>query len=187
MVRRVLLSALLLGATPFAAPAQGVQARGLEGWVGYAAWDGADAESIDPGIQGGLAVFAETAPHFAFGGEVSLGLFDQLGQSVTELGFNALFRWSLGPRSGFHAYLQGRVGWSRLSANALTQDGLALGPELGVEIPLGTGVRLILAGGGSWRTYEDARIGTGGAALLGTGGSAYQYGGRIGLALDEIF
>lgn len=186
-MRRVLLSAFLLAAAPLAASAQGVQARGLEGWVGYATWGGEDADSFDPGVQGGLAVLAETAPHFAFGGEVSLGLFDQLGESVTELGVNALFRWSLGPRSGLHAYLQGRIGWSRLSVNALNQSGLALGPELGVEVPVGSGVRLILAGNASWRTYEDARIGTGGAALLGTGGSAYQYAGRVGLALDDIF
>lgn len=185
-MRRALLCVLLVGGIPMAASAQGLQARGLEAWVGYASWGGEDAESFDPGIQGGLAVLAETAPHFAFGGEVSLGMFDQLGESVTELGVNALFRWSLGPRSGLHAYLQGRVGWSRLAVNALTQDGLALGPELGVEVPVASGVRIVLAGSASWRSYEDARVGSA-SALLGTGGSGYQYGGRLGIALDDIF
>lgn len=188
MSRSVLWCALALVLAPVALVGQSVEPRGLEAWVGYAAWSGEDVESVDPGIRGGLAFLAETAPHVGFGGEVVLGSYDQLGQSISELGLYALLRLSLGPPSGFHTFAQGRIGWNRVSAGSLSQSGLSVGPELGVEIPLSARLRLVAAGGGTWNSYENAELGSGfGFGIEGTSASGFQYGGRIGLSIGEIF
>lgn len=187
MGRLATVMLVLVGLTPLAASGQGIQGRGIEAWAGYYAWSGADVESVDPGFNLGVAVLAETAPHFGFGVEVRYGRYEGSGTAFDELGLNAVFRYSLGPRSGLHAFLQGRAGWSRLSASSLTQDGLAAGPELGVEVPLGGRVHLVLAGGGTWRNYEAARLGGGLALTLGDGATGFVYGARAGLSLIEIF
>lgn len=187
MVRSVAVGAVVLALWPGAVAAQGVAARGIELWVGQATWSGDEVESVDPGVQGGLAVLAETAPHFAFGLEVYVGGYKQLEQDVSELGANVLARWSLGPASGLHLFLQGRIGWSRLSAASITQDGLVVGPELGLEIPLSGRLHLVAAGGGTYRSYESPRLGSGGFVIADGGASGYLYGGRVGLSIQEIF
>jgi hypothetical protein len=177
--------ALVSGAS--AVSGQTLNNRGLEVWTGYAGWSGTDVESVDPGIRGGVALLTQTGPNLAFGVEGVVGGYDQLGERVLELGANLLARLAFGPRSGFQTFLQGRLGWTRLSARLgtldVSQNGLALGPELGVKIPVGIG-HVVLAGGGTWNSYENVRVGTIGTPMfVGTGGSGLHYGMRAGLVL----
>jgi hypothetical protein len=190
VIRACALLATLLLLVPVQSRAQGIQPRGFELWGGYYTWSGDDFENVDPGLRGGLAFLVEAAPTVGVGGEVVVARFDENGEDVTEFGLNALLRWSLGPLDSFHGFVQGRVGWSRLSAASVTWDGLAVGPELGVELPLSERIRLVVAAGGSWHTYQDAEVdfGTGGGpGIPGSSTSGIDYGARVGLAIGDVF
>ncbi|MEJ2502610.1 MAG: hypothetical protein P8177_04705 [Gemmatimonadota bacterium] len=183
----------LLFVIPVSLAAQGVQTRGLEVWGGYGFWGGGDFEDVDGGIRGGVVGMLDVNPRVGFGAELILGRAEERGEEavvdISEFGLNAVFRYAFGPRGGTHAFAQGRAGWSRLSLNSFRLDGLAIGPEIGVEIPLGTRVRLVIAGGGTWNIYGDAQLDTGssigGTGIPDTSASGFQYGARIGIAFGE--
>lgn len=184
--------ALVLGALAVAAPvrAQMDVYRGVELWGGYAGWSGKDAAGLKPGIQGGLAYFGEASERLGFGLEAMFGSVGRdVGDNATELGLNVVMRQAFGDRASAHVFGQARAGWHRLEEKRgsveVDQDGISIGPELGLEIPVSPTTRLVIAGGATWQRYANARV------LLGptfdnTAGSAWRYGMRVGIAVGEV-
>ncbi len=61
---------------------------------------------------------------------------------------------------------------------------MAVGPKLGLEIPLNRNSRLVLAASATWRHYSDARIFRR-PSFAGTSGNAWRYGIRVGIGFGE--
>lgn len=186
--RACILGVAALGIFGSGAGAQSPEIRGVELWAGYAGWSGEDFETFESGVRGGATVLAHTAPHVTFGLEGVVGGYGLEGSDETllELGANFLARLAVGPQAGYRAYVQGRVGWSRLRTSLegidLTTDGLVLGPEVGVEVPFSAG-HVLLAASGSWHNYGSTSAGAGTVIFPDSGGSGFQYGLRAGVVL----
>lgn len=183
----MLVAAAVLGlGAPSHVLAQIDSYRGFELWGGYGGWSGDDASTLGSGPQGGVAVFAEISDRLGFGVEGVYGSMEQ-DQTLTvrEYAFGPVLRQAFGDRSATHVFLQARLGWTRLSSAGaavdVKQDGISVGPEIGLEIPLSQSLRLVAAGGAQWRRYGDSHVFLG-PTFEGTSGSAWRYGVRLGLA-----
>lgn len=103
---------------------------------------------------------------------------------MTESGLSVGARFDLEPTKGWVPYVQGRIGYHRLSGTGAgseaSQTGLAAGPEVGVERQVSPTVRLLGALEGTWIWYGDV-AGAEGAA--GSGGYAFRFGLRVGVSL----
>ncbi len=170
---------------------QGVQAqfdpfRGIEVWGGIAGWGGRQAPLFKPGFRGVVVLTADASTTRKVLMEVLYGRFDpdEEGTAVTELGVSVGARQTLGDPWGTNPYLQGRVGVHRIAGTGARsgyhQTGLLLGPEAGIETPLGERVHLMAAFEVSWLWYRDTAAS--GATFEGTGGYAFRYGLRLGAA-----
>jgi len=165
--------------------------RMLEVWGGSYAWSGEDVEGFDPGWQMGISLLPRTPGGVDFGVEGMAGRFDASStESAWEFGVNVLLRWAMGPRDRTHPFLQGRLGWHRVSAEVvgvkLRQDGFSLGPEVGLVIPVFGRSGIVLAAGGSWQQYGNAALFAspdGNPTVGDIRGNAFRYGGRIGWVL----
>lgn len=187
MRTRIFVAAVVLGfGAPSRLTAQMDLYRGFELWGGYAGWSGDDAATLGNGVQGGVAIFAEISDLLGFGVEGTYGSMEQ-GQSVTvrEYALGPVLRQAFGNRSATHVFLQARLGWTRLAttdaAADIRQDGVSVGPEIGLEIPVSPTIRLVVAGGAQWRRYGDSHVFLG-PTFEGTSGTAWRYGARVGVA-----
>ena len=181
----VVLLPLLVAAAP--AAGQSDVFEGGELWLGVASWTGRQSDRFRPGFRGILALSAEAAP----GRRVLLeGLYGRFsprsdGTPVAESGVSVAARLELEPTRGWVPYLQGRVGYHRLSGtgagSGTNQTGLLLGPEIGAERPLSPSARLLGAFEAAWIWYGD--VGGGEEGTAGTGGYALRFGLRLGVSL----
>lgn len=154
--------------------------------LGVGGWTGRQADLFRPGFRGLLALAAEASPRQRVLLEVLYGRFSPRseGTAVTESSVRVAARFQLEPTRGWVPYLQGRVGYHRLSGtgagSGATQTGLLLGPEVGAEWPLSNHARLIGAIEGAWIWYGD--VGGSEDGTSGTGGYALRFGVRIGVS-----
>lgn len=184
------LAVLLL---PPPASAQ-VSPRGVEIVAGVGGWSGDDFEGLDPGPLFQSTLFIDATERLAVGVTAALGLVgvdDRPDDSdVTQYGVGATGRFALGDPGALHLFLDAHLGWTRLdvalSGVELQEDGLAVGPGLGVSIPVGTEVALTLAGHAHYHDYGSLRAagGPGGGFIFGDPETT---GWRWGLAGGLIF
>ena len=154
--------------------------------LGVGIWTGRQADLFSPGFRGLLALTAEAAPKRRVLLEVLYGRFSPRaeGTAVTESSVRVAARFELEPTRGWLPYVQGRVGYHRLSGtgagSGATQTGLLLGPEIGAEWPISDRARLMGAVEGAWIWYGD--VGGSDDGTSGTGGYALRLGFRIGVS-----
>lgn len=193
-----LSATLLAGLVPSSAEAQ-FRFRGVEFWGGQYAWSGDEVEPLEAGFRGGFGVFAELNPGLAVGLEGVTGGFDSPGVGSAsrvrwdDAEANLVVRQALGDRAGIHPFVEGRFGWTRISATApaavqgevivVEENGISYGAEAGVEIPLNRRARIVVAGGATIRDYGDATLD--GVGLEDTAFSGTRWGFRIGVALGR--
>jgi hypothetical protein len=171
--------------------------RGVEFWGGQFGWSGADAEGLDPGFRGSFAGWAEFNERLGVGLELLTGGFDAeaaVPSRWDETGISAAGRLSLFSRRGISPFIEGRFGWTRISTaltdsegalSQFTENGIAFGGEVGVEIPLNRRARIVLAGGATQNSYGDAELAGSGIVLDGTSFSAIRWGFRAGISLGR--
>jgi hypothetical protein len=163
--------------------------EGGELWLGLGAWSGRQAELFRPGLRALLALSAEAAPNQRVLLEGLYGRFSPRsgGTAVTESGVSVAARFELDPTRGWVPYLQGRVGYHRLSGtgagSGATQTGLLLGPEVGVERAISASASLLGAVEAAWVWYGDVVGRQDGTS--GTGGYAFRFGLRVGVSLRK--
>jgi hypothetical protein len=180
----VLLLPIPWGSAPGAA--QQDLFEGAEVSLGVGVWTGRQADLFRPGFRALLALAAEAAPRRRVLLEALYGRFSPRseGTVVTESSVRVAARLELEPTRGWVPYLQGRVGYHRLSGtgagSGATQTGLLLGPEVGAEWPISDHARLMGAVEGAWIWYGDVGGSEDGAS--GTGGYALRFGVRIGVS-----
>lgn len=182
----VMLTALLL---PAAGAAQ-AQFRGVEASVGYAGWTGDNVGSLEPGVRTRLTLFGQASRGLGVGltgvwGQVPL---DGLDDNANEWGLGVTLRQALGDRDRTHVFVEGYVGWSRVGVDLgddspdQTEDGLAVGPGVGVEFPLGPRAALVLSGDFHYHSYDQIRFGSGMGAESDDAG--WRYGAQLGFHLS---
>ena len=184
-------TALVLGLSmPGAATPVAAQSEVFEGgelWLGLGAWAGRHSDLFRPGFRGQLALSAEAAPRRRVLLEGLYGRFAPRsdGTPVAESGVSVAARLELEPTRGWVPYLQGRVGYHRLSGtgagSGASQTGLLLGPEVGAERRLSDSARLMGALEAAWIWYGD--VGGGEDGTAGTGGYALRFGVKVGVSL----
>lgn len=176
--------------SPSDAHAQFTGFRGIELWGGYAGWAGDDAEGLEPGFRGGAIIFNDASARLGVGLEGMYGRMSSDVADVDEWGAGLVLRWSAAARTSTHLFVGGRIGWHRLSTEvalvSIDQDGLAIGPEVGVEIPVSTSIRFVLAADGTWQTYGNARLFATSEDVADTAGSAFRLGVRAGLLFGGV-
>lgn len=159
--------------------------RGVELWGGWASWAGEDAEGLEPGFRGGAIIFNDASSRLGVGLEGMYGSMSLDGGDVDEWGAGLVLRWSAAERTSTHLFVGGRLGWHRLSTEVslveIDQDGFAIGPEVGAEIPISTAMSLVLAAEGTWQTYGNARLFATSEDVADTAGSAFRLGVRAGI------
>jgi len=196
------LSALLFGlaVATTATPAQAqLEFRGVEFWGGQYAWSGDQVEALSNGFRGGFAVFGELSDRFGVGIEGVTGGFDSNADDPDtalrwdDVGVSAIARLALKDRAGFHPFVEGRFGWTRISTAGpgatpgtiltVSENGISYGGEVGVEYPLNRRARIVVAGGATFRDYGGADLD--GTSIPGTEFSGTRWGFRIGMALGR--
>ncbi len=172
---------------PGAGGAQDHVVEGLELWGGAGAWASGPGSDLPAGPRFGLAAFGASTPRRHFALEVVYGRFtpDGTRRVVSEFGVALAARWALGNPDRPHPFLQIRAGLHRLDGSATgpdpTQDALALGPELGVVVPMSERLGLLAGLDAAWQWSRDRRGDSG--VIPGTGGHALRWGLRLGLTL----
>lgn len=191
MMRKTALVASLLLLLP--AGMSGQQLRGVEVTGGFFGWAGEEMDVYDPGFRGQLVLFGETDPTLGFGvagtyGWVPLGV-DAVDADLKEIGLGIVVRKSLGDVARPHVFVDGYLGWSQLRFDLaggfsnVQENGVALGPGVGMEFPVSSGARVVVAGDFHWHSYGDVRVGDG-LLVGGTGESGFRWGGRAGVHLS---
>jgi hypothetical protein len=182
------LAALLAVVWPSAASAQFFSSTGFEVYGGYYDWSGENVEGLEGGPRVQAGVVGTLHPRFALG---AMAIYGRAGlvegdEDVTEIGLAGIARVSLGPDDGFRLFLDSTLAWSLLRVSqggpipAVEQNGVAVGPSLGLSIPLQSDLRLVVAGDLSYNAYGDLGFAQGSDGA--DGGSGWRYGVRVGLA-----
>lgn len=183
------LSALLC-LVPMAAGAQ-VSVGGIELSGGYYLWGGDNVEELEGGLRGQLTGFTDITSRIAFGITVLYGQsgVEGLSEDAREVGAGGVLRISTGEAGATHLFVDGTLAWSRLTVSTgpvpvFQEDGILVGPTLGLSIPVGEGIRLLLAGDVSYNRYGEVYFEE--APFTGSSGDgAWHYGVRVGIGLDD--
>jgi hypothetical protein len=175
------------------AGASGQEFRGFEITGGYYGWSGSDVEVYDPGFRGQAIIFGEADPTLGFGLAGTYGWVPLDGAGIDgdlkEFGLGILVRKALGEVGRPHVFVEGYAGWTQLRFDLaggfsnIQENGVAVGPGVGMEFPVGEAVRFVLAGDFHWHSYGEVRLGDG-PLVDGTGESGFRWGGRAGLHLS---
>jgi hypothetical protein len=152
-------------------PAGGIAAQAdytsVEVAVGYAGWTGDAGDGFDPGVRAQFNLFGGVSSTFAVGltGTWANVPFSEVDLDATEWGTGVTLRKALGPMGRTRAFLDGYVGWTRLSADVedanVSTDGFAIGPALGVEIPLSERFKATGRGSFHYHDYGDVLLNQG--------------------------
>ena len=183
----MLLLLLLLLLMPRPGAAQGVEA--VELTAGWAGWSGDDLDDAEPGLRLQGTVFTVLRGDFDLGLTGTYGFVgvEGLDSDVRELGITGTVRYSFGPIDSPHLFLEGQVGWSRLSVDIpnldllLDEHGIAAGPGIGVYLPVGPTVGVVLRADVHWHDYGDVRFRQG-PQLSEGGDSAWRWGAKVGVS-----
>jgi len=183
-MRMTLTAVVLALALPATASAQSVEVQ-----AGYAGWSGDEFEGFDAGPRIRASILGSTGGSLEIGatGSWARTPVDTGNDDITQLGLGVTARKALGVTAGPHVYVEGHLGWTRLSQDAgvvdVQESGFAVGPGLGVAIPLG-GVQLTLSSDIQYQSYGDLEI-EGGLGVGEAGQSGWRWGAQAGLALGR--
>jgi hypothetical protein len=189
-----LLCATLVFALPHPTRAQSPSfPHTVELWGGGGWWSGEEAESYGAGgATGATALFSVGWPvqlgfdlgFSRFATDVTIG--DQSSFDVDEFSASGMLRRRVGSFSRFYPFLGARVGYTRTSATVetirLEQNGVLLGPSLGVETLLSGRIMLAVTGDVLYQHYGDAEIFLDDVSLTDSGGGAWRYWVKLGLS-----
>lgn len=183
----------LLGALMLLPASVGAQTlvNHFEAGGGYYAWSGENVDALEPGFRFQAIAGRDVNPSWLL---AISGLYSLVGVEDTlldgnEFGLGGKVRRSFGPGDGprVHAHLY--AGWSRLSVTLPSEaefedDGVALGPGVGFELPLNPAVSLVVSGEAVWHGYSD--LGAAEEFGLGEeGDSGWRFGVQGGLAFGR--
>lgn len=159
---------------------------------GYFGFGGDDFEGLQAGPRGRLTLL------LGLGSPVSLGITGTYGRggiegadpSYTEWGLGGTGRATFGAPGATALYASLYAGWTRLSVDlgapfpAVEENGFAIGPSLGVRIPVGS-LALTVGGEVRYQSMGDFRLsGPGAGPNLGGGGTkGWRFGAEVGLIL----
>ncbi len=165
----------------------------IEIWGGGGWWSGEEAESYRAGAgTGATALFNVGWPvqvgfdltSSRFKTDVTIG--DQSEFDVDEFTASGVVRRRLGSFPRIYPFLGARVGYTRTSATVATlrleQNGVLVGPALGVEALLSGRLMLALTGEALFQNYGDAEIFLDDIRFEDSGGSAWRYWVKLGLS-----
>ena len=189
---RFLSSVLLIALGLILIPVQGeaqTQFRGIEASVGYAGWTGDNVDLLEPGVRTRLTLYGEASRRLGVGltgvwGQVPI---EGLDDNANELGMGVTLRQALGSRDRPHVFIDLYAGWAQLGIDLgdaspdLREDGLALGPGLGVEIPVGSTASFTLGGDFLYYSYDQIRFES--DIATETDDAGWRYGFQLGLHL----
>jgi len=183
----VLASALL--AFPVGTAAQ-VGFAGAEVSAGFAGWSGSDFSNFGAGPRFKASIYTPAGAALSMGltGAYGRGDIEDLDKTYEELGIGATLRRRFDREGALDFYGSAFVGWSRLSVDLAPENpriqvnGLAIGPALGIELPLGGGGTRLTAGGEIlWHSMGDFRVASGSPSFAEGGAKGWHFGGTIGL------
>lgn len=163
---------------------------GVELSIGYHLWSGDAVEELDGAIRGQLTGFRSLTPRVATGLAVFYGQggVDGFPEDVREFGAGGVLRLSSGEPGTTHLVLDGMLAWSRLTVSsgpvaAFQEDGIVAGSTLGLSIPVGEGIQLVIAGDVAYHRYSEVHFEEGPPPDMG--GSAWRYGIRVGVGMSD--
>ncbi|HSM05830.1 MAG TPA: outer membrane beta-barrel protein [Longimicrobiales bacterium] len=162
----------------------------LELSIGYAGWTGDAGDGFDPGIRGQFNLFGGVSSTFAVAltGTWADVPFAEVDTDATEWGVGVTLRKALGRAGQTRAFVDGSVGWTRLTTAVedvdVDTDGFAIGPGLGVEIPLGSRLKAIGRGSFHYHDYGDVLVNSGIPASDGFNG--WRWAAYAGLSFGPL-
>lgn len=212
-VMLLVLSGTAVGSSSVAAQ---VRFDGIEGTISLAGWSGQDVRTLEEDVRFSVAPLLRLGTSWqvgveAYASDVGFGRFPaefewhgELDRRGDEVGVGALVRRIFGDPEARHLYAQVRAGWTELDTEVFArptlpnpeQDdvvesfsttGFAVGPEVGISFAPRYGVRLLVAAGLTWNRYEDTEIFGPFHLTFGEQISAYRWGVRAGLMLENPF
>jgi len=181
------LIAFLLGPAGSSAAGQ-TYPNTVEFWGGVAGWSGENAQGFENGPSTGATFLFHVGIPVQVGLDIAFARMDsdQIVGEVDEFSASAAARYRLTLIPGFRPFLGLRGGYTRLSADysdfRFEQNGSMIGGNAGLEIPLGSRVMLVATAEAMHYTYRDTTIFLEDIPIPSTGGSAWRYWGRLGLA-----
>ena len=161
----------------------------LELSVGYAGWTGDAGDGFDPGVRAQFNLFGGVSSTFAVAltGTWANVPFAEVDTDATEWGTGVTLRKALGPIGRTRAFLDGYVGWTRLTTDVedanVTTDGFAVGPGVGVEIPMGDRFKAIGRGSFHYHDYGDVLLG---AIEASDGINGWRWAAYAGLSFGPL-
>ena len=162
--------------------------RGFELNAGVAGWSGDDFEGLDPGLRIQASALGGVSDALTLGFTATWAPVgsEEETTDVTEIGFGGTARFLLGAGQGL--FLEGYAGWTRLAVELGAEDGLelqsnglAVGPGVGVMVPMGA-ARLVIGADLRYHTYDGLRF-SGGSTIGELDRSGWRWAADVGLLI----
>ena len=160
----------------------------VEFWGGYAGWSGGDAEDFTDGPATGATFLFHVGLPVQIGVDLGFARLEtgQIFEQVYEFSASFAARYRIMGIRRVRPFLGMRAGYTRLSADfsifRFEQNGSLVGGSAGFEIPAGARVMLILTGEAMYQNYRDAMIFLYDIDIPSSGGNAWRWWSRLGLA-----
>jgi len=164
----------------------------VELWWAKGEWSGKNARDFEGGYALGMSYVADVGLPADLGIDVLFARFgaDQVTDVVDEFQASAVLRrWLLGRKSRIRPFLGARGGYTRLAADydefQFEQNGIFLGPVLGIVIPTGRTLSPMLSVEAFRVRYSDTSAFLEGVELPQSGGYGWRFFVRLGVTFGS--
>lgn len=161
-------------------------------WGAAGEWSGKNAEDFAGGYALGMSYVADVGMPVDLGVDLLFARFDaaQASDRVDEFQASVVFRrWILGRGSRIRPFLGARGGYTRLAADLaeyqFEQNGVFLGPVLGIVIPTGKTLSPMLSVEAFRVRYSDTSLFLEGLELPQSGGYGWRFFVRLGVTFGS--